>query len=144
MQLQKYYKNADMGTLIILLILIGLFIFRNFIKFKELIDEKEIKKFPKPVLIPDIINIPERKNKYSNIEDKLSSEIINKKREFQSSMDFVTKVEGTSDIEDMIFEYSEMTDERALFNSTSSLENIAKMSDIKRGVIWSEILNRKY
>lgn len=132
-----------MGTVITLLILFGLFIYRNSAKLKELTNDKEIKKFPTPVLMPELINIPKSENKTPN-KTLFPSENTKKKPEFQSSLDFVAKVEGTSDIEDKIFEYNEITDEKTHYASQSSLENISRMSDVRRGVIWSEILNRKY
>ena len=55
-----------MGTVITLLILFGLFIYRNSAKLKELTNDKENKKFPTPVLIPELINIPKSENKTPN------------------------------------------------------------------------------
>ena len=135
---------GDIIYLILLLAFVVFGIFNDSKKRKKISESTQPEKQPIPPPTPKTV-----KSK-SQLARPTASSAGYTYREFQSSLDLVTNFEGESSLKGSMFasglfdNHREMKVEETLHPILEQLRSKDGQSEIRKAVIYSEILNRKY
>ena len=132
----------DVGDIIYYIILVFFLIFGFFSKSNK---QKKTQESRNPPSFPRRSHIPETPASKVSAKQSIHTPPPVKKRGFQSSLDLVTDFEGESSLKNSMFSQNKDMEEQSLTPHPlmSEIGNIGA-GELRKGIIYSEILKRKF
>lgn len=146
----KLIKYMDVGDIIYYIVIVIFILFGFFNKSKKEEKKKQMTTSQRPSPVTGLPQLPNKqKNKGIRIERPQQPPPPVKRPEFQSSLNLVMNFEGESSLQNSIYVNENEVSEAEQTN-TETVHPIvgeliqADVNELRRAVIYSEILHRKY